>query len=315
MEEHIKNRHATEIHDPIPNDEVIQLHGQVAIDGSSNATGDEESAQAEKQLATEKRDGLGQDVPAEFQPTSTEEAPTANNEALREPSTSPLRTELSLQVSLTPSSIPPSSPQEVDTSSTSGTVRPTSYGYVSPSPIPSEHGSNGSPWWLLTHHSAVDVVKTSETRPASPRSSASTETLYYDLSARSSPLSSNHAIVCGSANETPEYVSGNRAYFASGHGSAQLSSYTSLGSLEPGPASHQDVTLTAKVAGPSTSTSTQRLHCRICLRDPCEEMTATICGHIFCKRCITQAVVAESECPVCKSATLLYCLFKLDLSV
>lgn len=32
-------------------------------------------------------------------------------------------------------------------------------------------------------------------------------------------------------------------------------------------------------------------------------------------RCITQAVVAKSECPVCKSATLLYCLFKLDLSV
>ncbi|KIJ14570.1 hypothetical protein PAXINDRAFT_100049 [Paxillus involutus ATCC 200175] len=317
MEEHIKNRHAAELHDSIPNDiEVIQLDGQVAIDGGSNATGDEESAQAEKQLATEKRDGLGQDVPAESEPTSTEEAPTANNEALREPSTSPLRTELPLQVSLTPSCIPPSSPQEVDTSSTSDTVRPTSYSHVSPSPIPSEHGSNGNPWWLLTHHSPVDVVKTSGTRPASPRSSASTETLYYDLSARSSPLSSSHAIVDGSANETPEYVSANRTYFASGPGSVQLPSYSSLGSLEPGPAFHQDVTLITNVAGPSTSTATtQRLHCRICLRDPCEEMTATICGHIFCKRCITQAVVAKSECPACKSATLLYCLFKLDLSV
>ncbi|KAI6121212.1 hypothetical protein F5141DRAFT_973116, partial [Pisolithus sp. B1] len=56
-----------------------------------------------------------------------------------------------------------------------------------------------------------------------------------------------------------------------------------------------------------------RLHCRICSRDPCEDMTATICGHLFCKRCITQAIVAKSECPVCKSATLLYCLFRLDL--
>lgn len=57
-----------------------------------------------------------------------------------------------------------------------------------------------------------------------------------------------------------------------------------------------------------------RLHCRICSRDPCEDMTATICGHLFCKRCITQAVVAKSECPVCKSATLLYCLFRLYLA-
>ncbi|KAF8833556.1 hypothetical protein BDN67DRAFT_1072912 [Paxillus ammoniavirescens] len=279
-----------------------------------SATGDEESAQAEKQLATEKRDGLqvGQDAPAESEPTSAEEAPTPNNEALREPSTSPPHTQLSL--SLAPTSTPPSSPQEVDTSSTSGTVQPTWYGYVSPSPIPSEHSSDGSPWWLLAHHSAVDIV-TSETCSASPRSLASTETLYYDLSAPSSPLSSGHAIVCDSANEILDYVSADRAYFGPGPGSVQLSSYSPLGPLEPGPASHQDITLTANVAGPSTSTTTQRLHCRICLRDPCEEMTATICGHIFCKRCITQAVVAKSECPVCKSAILLYCLFRLDLSV
>ncbi|KAF9226369.1 hypothetical protein BS17DRAFT_543724 [Gyrodon lividus] len=71
--------------------------------------------------------------------------------------------------------------------------------------------------------------------------------------------------------------------------------------------------VTAELPTSSTSTDTYRLHCRICQQDPCEDMTATICGHIFCKKCITQAVVANSECPVCKSVTLLYYLFKLQV--
>jgi len=56
-----------------------------------------------------------------------------------------------------------------------------------------------------------------------------------------------------------------------------------------------------------------RFHCRLCMADPCDEATATFCGHIFCHSCITQEVMETSRCPVCNAPTLLYCLFRLDL--
>ncbi|KAL5504370.1 hypothetical protein ACEPAH_8444 [Sanghuangporus vaninii] len=56
------------------------------------------------------------------------------------------------------------------------------------------------------------------------------------------------------------------------------------------------------------------LRCRICQLDPCKEVTATFCGHIFCHECITREIMESSKCPVCSAPTLLYCLFKLDLS-
>lgn len=28
------------------------------------------------------------------------------------------------------------------------------------------------------------------------------------------------------------------------------------------------------------------LHCRICPKDFCEDLTATMCGHLFCNRCV-----------------------------
>ncbi|KAL5486258.1 hypothetical protein ACEPAI_7304 [Sanghuangporus weigelae] len=56
------------------------------------------------------------------------------------------------------------------------------------------------------------------------------------------------------------------------------------------------------------------LRCRICQLDPCKEVTATFCGHIFCHECITREIMERSKCPVCSAPTLLYCLFNLDLS-
>ena len=93
----------------------------------------------------------------------------------------------------------------------------------------------------------------------------------------------------------------------------------------------------AKIPRSSTSPShlnprTPRLHCRRCHANPCKDLTATMCGHIFCNkyvllrisvvtgmmmvfhRCITEVVVASSRCPVCNNPTLLYCLFRIDLS-
>ncbi|KIK81504.1 hypothetical protein PAXRUDRAFT_832802 [Paxillus rubicundulus Ve08.2h10] len=271
MDEHIKNHHATELHDSASSEHVVsQSDEQVATDGSSNATGDDESALAAKQLTVD--NVLGQGTSLESKPMSIQDSSFSRHKEL-ELHTSPLQTEPSL--SLTPLSTPPRSRQEADASFTSGTVR------ASPSPRPSEHSSTGG-------------IVTSETRSASPRSSARTES-FYNLSTPNSPLSPSESIVHVSAEGIPAHVRENRAYLVA---TSAPSGY-----------------LTTTVAGPSTSTTTQRLHCRICLRDPCEDVTATICGHIFCKRCITQAVVAKSECPVCGSATLLYCLFKLDLSV
>lgn len=56
--------------------------------------------------------------------------------------------------------------------------------------------------------------------------------------------------------------------------------------------------------------------CRICLSDPtpATNLTATLCGHLFCYECIAPVVLEESRCPVCKNVLALYCLFKLDLA-
>ncbi|TFK88313.1 hypothetical protein K466DRAFT_652710 [Polyporus arcularius HHB13444] len=41
-------------------------------------------------------------------------------------------------------------------------------------------------------------------------------------------------------------------------------------------------------------------HCRSCMRDPCVEPVATMCGHIFCHSCILQEIEAKMCCPVCQ---------------
>ncbi|TDL25731.1 hypothetical protein BD410DRAFT_765420 [Rickenella mellea] len=65
----------------------------------------------------------------------------------------------------------------------------------------------------------------------------------------------------------------------------------------------------------SVCSTPSKLYCRICHADPCVDVTATFCGHIFCYGCITKHVMQESKCAVCSAPTLLYLLFKLDLSM
>ncbi|KIJ63214.1 hypothetical protein HYDPIDRAFT_113824 [Hydnomerulius pinastri MD-312] len=178
------------------------------------------------------------------------------------------------------------------------------YYSASLSPTPSEHGSDGSRYQLL------------EARPASLHSSVLSES-FDDPSVQSSPLSSSRSVVCVSINDISEHVKvhpADRSHMSPSSTPRQgLLPSPSLESLEQRQGASNDVVPQVDVTTPQAAA--HRLHCRICQRDLCEDMTATICGHIFCKKCITQAVVAKSECPVCKSATLLYCLFKLDLSV
>src|SRR5262245_38804854 len=37
---------------------------------------------------------------------------------------------------------------------------------------------------------------------------------------------------------------------------------------------------------PAPDADTPRLHCRRCHANPCKDLTATMCGHIFCNRCV-----------------------------
>jgi hypothetical protein len=55
-------------------------------------------------------------------------------------------------------------------------------------------------------------------------------------------------------------------------------------------------------------------YCRICRADPCHDITATACGHVFCNVCIVEEVRENARCPVCNAAVLLFALLKLDLS-
>ncbi|KAH7481737.1 hypothetical protein KRP22_015045 [Phytophthora ramorum] len=42
-----------------------------------------------------------------------------------------------------------------------------------------------------------------------------------------------------------------------------------------------------------------QLKCSICL-DVLEDMTSTLCGHIFCAQCVHQAIRANGKCPLCQ---------------
>ncbi|KZT07982.1 uncharacterized protein LAESUDRAFT_91137 [Laetiporus sulphureus 93-53] len=46
-------------------------------------------------------------------------------------------------------------------------------------------------------------------------------------------------------------------------------------------------------------------HCRSCLKNPCEDPTATMCGHIFCHGCIIKELATHMHCPACKKVMLL----------
>eukprot|EP01018_Ginkgo_biloba_P017740 Gb_19949 [translate_table: standard] len=42
-----------------------------------------------------------------------------------------------------------------------------------------------------------------------------------------------------------------------------------------------------------------KLTCAICM-DSMKEETSTVCGHIFCKRCIVSAIQFQKKCPTCR---------------
>ncbi|KAF9057190.1 hypothetical protein BJ165DRAFT_1520570 [Panaeolus papilionaceus] len=83
--------------------------------------------------------------------------------------------------------------------------------------------------------------------------------------------------------------------------------------LSPHPLKIEPTSIASPKSPVPRSANPNPLHCRACLADSCDDITASMCGHIFCNRCITDAVIKTSRCPVCMTPTLLYCLFRLDL--
>ncbi|KAI1791667.1 hypothetical protein LXA43DRAFT_389666 [Ganoderma leucocontextum] len=58
----------------------------------------------------------------------------------------------------------------------------------------------------------------------------------------------------------------------------------------------------------TTTTSSSKVlsyHCRSCLRDPCTNPVATVCGHIFCHSCIVRSLATRGCCPVCQKSFLI----------
>ena len=112
-------------------------------------------------------------------------------------------------------------------------------------------------------------------------------------STQSSPSSSSsNSVVFVSAEGIPEYIRDNRAVLvATSAGSPSSSSSLDMESLMAAGARASRVSSAEGArSGTGTRDVAYRLHCRICLRDPCEDMTATICGHLFCKRCVPRLV-------------------------
>jgi hypothetical protein len=188
-----------------------------------------------------------------------------------------------------------------------------------PSPTPSEHGSLRPPSIIQDDHSHSGSCPLH-----SPLTSEGSAGYFSDADRSSTPSSplSDHSVVFVSADSIPDYVRENRAYLVATSAPSRPSSTTSscvhLPSVVTSTDSlplQQDQNDRAEVppAGSSSTNGQSPFHCRVCLRDPCDDVTATMCGHIFCNRCIIDAVMARSACPVCAAPTLLYCLFRLDV--
>ncbi|KAH7915031.1 hypothetical protein BJ138DRAFT_1142473 [Hygrophoropsis aurantiaca] len=70
------------------------------------------------------------------------------------------------------------------------------------------------------------------------------------------------------------------------------------------------------LAGPRSSIgSALRIHCRLCRKDPGEDLTATTCGHIFCNQCIVEELGVQSACPACEATVSVSSLICLDLTI
>ncbi|KAI0707901.1 hypothetical protein C8Q76DRAFT_134958 [Earliella scabrosa] len=85
-----------------------------------------------------------------------------------------------------------------------------------------------------------------------------------------------------------------------------VSGFSGTATPPPAPASYAHSTVARSVGRAPSSQSPKTLswHCRACLREPCEDPISTMCGHIFCHRCLVDGLRTELCCPFCKQTFL-----------
>ncbi|KIM26750.1 hypothetical protein M408DRAFT_25036 [Serendipita vermifera MAFF 305830] len=64
----------------------------------------------------------------------------------------------------------------------------------------------------------------------------------------------------------------------------------------------------------NTNGSSLVVTCPLCLGDTVA-LTSTLCGHVFCKECITAAIRHKPECPVCRAFTHIRSLHPIFLNI
>ena len=101
-----------------------------------------------------------------------------------------------------------------------------------------------------------------------------------------------------------------QAFALAAHGGGSLPALTADRRFWPGSSVSPSLSRTQRAVTISSSS----FYCRICRADPCHEITATACGHVFCNACIVEEVRENARCPVCNAAVLLFAMLKLDLS-
>jgi hypothetical protein len=103
-----------------------------------------------------------------------------------------------------------------------------------------------------------------------------------------------------------------QAFALRAHGGATFPLTAADRRFLPGSSVSPSVARAQRVVAPGNFRSP--FYCRVCHADPCHEITATACGHLFCNACIIEEVRENARCPVCNAAALLFALLKLDIS-
>ena len=103
-----------------------------------------------------------------------------------------------------------------------------------------------------------------------------------------------------------------QAFALHAHGGATFA-FTADRRFLPGSSVSPSVVRAQRVVA-TTATVRSPFYCRVCLADPCLEITATACGHLFCNACIVGEVRENARCPVCNAVVLLFALLRLDIS-
>ncbi|KAI6021805.1 hypothetical protein BKA83DRAFT_4287848 [Pisolithus microcarpus] len=134
----------------------------------------------------------------------------------------------------------------------------------------------------------------------------------FDDSIMSEPVWDNESTSSDASLDIPVTYRRSNGIHTRKHGASKLPRFSSLKRkrFTNGKLNH----LSAPANGRTLKPSAPSYHCRVCLKDTCDDPTTTTCGHLFCYECISNSIMDDPHCPECNAPTLLYCLFRMNLS-